>query len=166
MIEDWERTTERSLRGGRVDRGDLPKGINGRGLCRWCSLEVPTRRFTFCSDFCVEQWKLRTDPSYLREQTFARDRGVCAACGTDTVAAYNDIRRRRGAARLRLLRDWGLTVLHRKSLWDSDHIVPVVEGGGACDLSNIRTLCLRCHRQATAALRERLRRRDGELTCP
>jgi hypothetical protein len=33
--------------------------------------------------------------------------------------------------------------------------VPVVEGGGECDLTNIRTLCLNCHRKATAALRDR-----------
>jgi hypothetical protein len=35
--------------------------------------------------------------------------------------------------------------------------VPVAEGGGQCDLSNMRTLCLKCHRLHTAALRERLR---------
>ena len=46
----------------------------------------------------------------------------------------------------------------RKSLWDADHILPVTEGGGECDLDNIRTLCLRCHRAATAQLRERIRR--------
>jgi 5-methylcytosine-specific restriction enzyme A len=32
-----------------------------------------------------------------------------------------------------------------------------VEGGGQCDLSNMRTLCLLCHRRTTAALRERLK---------
>ena len=26
-----------------------------------------------------------------------------------------------------------------------DHIVPVVEGGGTCDISNLRTLCTPCH---------------------
>ena len=46
----------------------------------------------------------------------------------------------------------------RKSLWDADHILPVTEGGGECDLDNIRTLCLRCHRAVTAQLRERIRR--------
>jgi hypothetical protein len=46
----------------------------------------------------------------------------------------------------------------RKSLWDADHILPVTEGGGECDLDNIRTLCLRCHRVVTAQLRERIRR--------
>lgn len=52
-----------------------------------------------------------------------------------------------------MLEKWGLRTLNRRTLWDADHIVPVVEGGGECDLSNIRTLCLRCHREVTAALR-------------
>jgi 5-methylcytosine-specific restriction enzyme A len=54
---------------------------------------------------------------------------------------------------------WGVGSRRRKSLWDADHILPVVEGGGECDLDNIRTLCLRCHRVVTADLRERMRRR-------
>jgi 5-methylcytosine-specific restriction endonuclease McrA len=40
-------------------------------------------------------------------------------------------------------------------LWDADHIVPVAEGGGECDLANMRTLCLKCHRAATLALVKR-----------
>jgi 5-methylcytosine-specific restriction protein A len=53
---------------------------------------------------------------------------------------------------------WGFKTKMRKSLWDADHILPVTEGGGECDLDNIRTLCLRCHRSVTAQLRERIRR--------
>jgi len=34
---------------------------------------------------------------------------------------------------------WGLKTRLRKSLWDADHIIPVIEGGGECDLANIRT---------------------------
>jgi 5-methylcytosine-specific restriction endonuclease McrA len=34
--------------------------------------------------------------------------------------------------------------------------VPVAEGGGECDLDNMRTLCLECHRKVTAELRARL----------
>jgi 5-methylcytosine-specific restriction enzyme A len=33
--------------------------------------------------------------------------------------------------------------------------LPVAEGGGECDLDNIRTLCLRCHRAATLEFRRR-----------
>jgi 5-methylcytosine-specific restriction enzyme A len=141
--------------GGFADRAKLPSGPNGRPLCRWCNLEVPAGRFTFCSEWCVHEWKLRTDPGYLREQVFLRDRGVCAACGVDTVAAWRDLKRSRGTHRLRVLEKWGLKKLNRKTLWDADHIVPVIEGGGECDLDNIRTLCVACHREQTKRLRAR-----------
>ncbi|HUW14746.1 MAG TPA: HNH endonuclease signature motif containing protein [Anaerolineae bacterium] len=42
------------------------------------------------------------------------------------------------------------------SSWHADHIVPVVDGGGACGLDNLRTLCWRCHRSETRKLRRRL----------
>jgi 5-methylcytosine-specific restriction endonuclease McrA len=142
--------------GGFADRTALPKGNSGRTLCRWCSLEVPPRRFTFCSDWCVHEWRLRSDPGYLREQVLKRDRGICAICRTDTRASYGELRRARGTHRLRLLAKWGLKRLTRKTLWDADHILPVVEGGGECDLQNLRTLCLLCHRQQTIELRRRL----------
>jgi 5-methylcytosine-specific restriction enzyme A len=141
--------------------GTLPIGENGRPLCRWCHLEIlAKRRRTFCSEFCVHQWKLRSDPGYLREQVFLRDRGLCAACGTDTLAAMRRLKRSRGTARTEALANWGLrSVSQRRTLWDADHILPVAEGGGQCDLDNLRTLCLPCHREATAQLRLRLRSR-------
>ncbi|MDE1160317.1 MAG: HNH endonuclease signature motif containing protein [Acidobacteriaceae bacterium] len=56
---------------------------------------------------------------------------------------------------------WGLrSITARRSLWDADHILPVAEGGGECDLENLRTLCLPCHREATAELRLRLSKRQ------
>ena len=144
--------------GGWIDRGSLEKGSNGRSLCRWCNLEVPKGRFTFCSDFCVEEWKLRTDPGFLRDKVLDRDKGICSNCGVDCVAAWNHLRKLRGAARMKAFADWGLKGKSRRSLWDADHIVPVVEGGGECDLSNLRTLCLKCHREVTAQLRVRRRK--------
>lgn len=106
----------------------------------------------------MHEWKLRTDPGYLREQVFARDRGVCASCGIDTTTLRRDMRKLDYAARREFLKSWKLREGSRKSLWDADHIVPVAEGGGQCDLSNMRTLCLRCHGAVTAALRNRLKK--------
>ena len=94
-------STRRAKPGGWVKRE--------RGLCRWCGAAVPARRFTFCGDACVHEWKLRTDPGYLREQVFARDRGVCAPaastrkrCGgtsaSSTAAPAGAIRKRMGIA--------------------------------------------------------------------
>ena len=33
----------------------------------------------------------------------------------------------------------------------ADHIVAVYEGGGLCDLENLRTLCVCCHAEVTRA---------------
>jgi 5-methylcytosine-specific restriction protein A len=132
------------MRGGWVRRQRQP--------CRWCGGAVSGRRITFCSDACVDQWKLRTDPGYLRTRVFERDGGVCAACGLDTEALRKNKRKLDYAARRQFEKEWGV----RRHLWDADHILPVAEGGGQCDLSNMRTLCLKCHRDATAALRKRL----------
>ncbi len=78
-------------------------------------------------------------------------------------AAYFELKRSRGAHRQRPLSHWGPTRrdglrIARKSLWDADHILPVAEGGGECecDLENLRTLCLVCHRRETRALRRKL----------
>ena len=141
--------------GGTADRNTLAKGPSGRCLCRWCNLEVPPGRHTFCSEFCVEEWKLRSSPGYLRERVFERDRGICAACGLDCMRELWHIEKLRGAAKAKAIADWGLR--SRKTLWDADHVVPVVDGGGECDLSNMQTLCLKCHRTRTAELRLRLR---------
>ena len=131
------------------------KGRPGGNLCRWCNLEVPQGRLTFCSDFCVEEWRLRSDPGYLREKVLERDRGICAVCGLDCLAEWLRLKRLRGAARHKAFLEWGLSHRFRRSLWDADHVLPVVEGGGECDLSNLRTLCLKCHRVETAELRRR-----------
>ena len=149
-------STSRTMPGGYADRATVPKGQNGRGLCRWCQLEVPPRRFTFCSEWCVHEWRLRTDPGYLRDQVFARDKGKCALCDVDARTAYFDLKRSRGTHRIKMLARWGLKSINRKSLWDADHVVPVVEGGGECDLANLRTLCVICHRQQTLELRRRI----------
>lgn len=101
------------------------------------------RRITFCSVVCVHEWKLRTNPGYLREQVFQRDRGVCALCGVDTEQLRKDKRKLDYTARRRFEKEWG----ERRHFWDADHIIPVAAGGGECDLGNMRTLCLLCHRQ-------------------
>ncbi len=147
---------------GRAQPASLECGPNGRPLCRWCQLEIlAARRRTFCSDYCVHQWRLRSDPGYLRDQVFERDRGVCALCQTDTMAALRCLKRSRGKALAEELALWGLrSVGARRSLWDADHILPVAEGGGECDLENLRTLCLPCHREVTADLRRRLARQQ------
>lgn len=78
---------------GFVDPRTLPRGPNGRALCRRCATEVPPRRRTFCSDACVHEWRLRSDPGYARRAVERRDHGLCAACGLDTAALERSFRR-------------------------------------------------------------------------
>jgi 5-methylcytosine-specific restriction enzyme A len=125
----------------------------------------PPRR-TFCSDLCVHQWRLRTDVSYLRQQVFRRDRGVCAICRTNTVRLSSALRRLNFRGRKRRCEELGIPYHRLKSLWDADHIVPVAEGGGECDLANLRTLCIPCLRRQTLQLMQRLRARPAESTPP
>lgn len=144
----------------------LPKGPNGRALCRRCGQEVPKGRRTFCGDECVHEHRLRSDPGYLRDAVFKRDQGVCAVCGVDT----KELRRRLNAewkslktpADSKAFRERYPWFYGRDSYWDADHIVPVVEGGGECGLDNIRTLCIPCHQKVTAELaaRRAAQRRD------
>lgn len=55
---------------------------------------------------------------------------------------------------------------HENTIWEADHIKPVKEGGGACGLDNLRTLCVPCHKRVSAlgARRraiERQKKRNG-----
>jgi 5-methylcytosine-specific restriction endonuclease McrA len=104
---------------------------------------VPRGRRTFASDDCVHRWKLRTQPGYVRQQVWNRDRGICGVCGVDTAQQDAAAQQQRQNGRR-----W------RKCLalasWHAHHIIPVAEGGGECDLSNYQTLCRDCHVRITA----------------
>lgn len=143
---------------GWVDRKTMPRGANGRPLCRWCSTEVPTANRTFCcgqaqthdrdghvlvaGQGCVHEWLVRSQSSYARRCVWARDAGVCALCGTVAKSRHG----------------------HH---WQADHIVPVAEGGGSCGLENLRTLCTADHKRVTADLQRRLaEKRRPQATLP
>ena len=174
-----------SPKAGWCNPSKLPKGPNGRNLCRWCGAEVPTSRRTFCSQPCVDEWSVRSNPGYARKLVFKRDKGVCAVCGLDTEQLVKELWNARGYARkldrwerrihnqsrvsmtFELARDTPFTRRLRRlgvpyrlwdlchSFWEMDHIVPVVEGGGECGLEGLRTLCWECHARATRELRGR-----------
>ena len=69
------------------------------------------------------------------------------------------------AAAFLILDAWGVSE-ETRSLWDADHIVPVVEGGGGCGLGNYRTLCVVCHRGETALLASRRAGRGAGAPLP
>lgn len=55
----------------------------------------------------------------IRELVFERDQGFCRNCGV-----YDE-------------------------KWEADHIIPIHQGGGACELENFQTLCPDCHLEKT-----------------
>lgn len=139
------------------DPSALPKGSNGRALCRYCATEVSPPRRTFCSgslaafgrdgriirggDGCVHEHSIRSNPGYARKIVYARDRGVCQKCGYDTAGEAG-------------------------RLWQADHVIPVVEGGGECGIDGLRTLCTGCHGVETAELagRRAAKRRESKTS--
>jgi 5-methylcytosine-specific restriction endonuclease McrA len=133
-------------------------------LCRWCGKAVPAGRREWCSEECIDDYKVRSGSSvWVREVVFRRDRGICALCQTDTPKLRERLQtllkraRRIGrhASSEGRLRRWAAGRGFdrcRSSWWDADHILPVVRGGGACGLENYRTLCQPCHKRETARL--------------
>lgn len=116
----------------------------------------------------MEEYRSRYDSVYQRKLVLRRDRGRCRECSLDTVRLANEVRlawksgKRREALDLLLGAGFKDTDLRWKArglipLWQADHIVPVVEGGGGTTLENLRTLCLCCHRKATRELMARRR---------
>lgn len=133
-----------------------------RPLCRVCAQEVPPHCWILCSDACLHEWRLRTEPIYLRACVFDRDRGICARCGLDTIQRMKELNALPPRQRTRRKRE--LKITHRSSLWDVNHIIPVVLGGGECTLDNLETLCLHHHKAETAAL-ARYRAGEGKRPC-
>jgi len=182
---------KKSYRRTRADAGwtwgkySKERGPNGRGLCRLCKKEVPPGRRTFCSPECVHNWKITSDPGYVRIKLWERDKGVCAICGLDTVKLVAQLEKEfemekrwgyryynRGGEYLYgekrkivedRLAEFGITTSRwysrrsNRGIWDADHATPVIEGGGECGLDGFRTLCCKCHKEETNKLRQRLR---------
>jgi 5-methylcytosine-specific restriction enzyme A len=153
---------------GFVEAKDLPKGPNGRPLCRQCSQETEPPRKTFCSDACVHAWKVRSQGAYAREQVFERDRGVCACCGLDTETLKQllyRVRNEKGEMAYLNLQIYyysqtGYRFEIDKHFYEVDHVVSVADGGGSCGLENLMTLCVPCHRRKTKEWhRNRFKRR-------
>jgi len=145
-----------SSQSGWVNPDRLPKGPDGRPLCRYCGEEIPKgRRRTFCSDECVHEHRVRSDPGYARNQVEKRDRGVCALCGLDTEAAAQAYWEQPRLLRVLYSERTGFILGAHGHAWEMDHTLPVIEGGGEAGLDNLRTLCIRCHREQTKLLAAR-----------
>jgi len=139
-----------------IDAKKLPKDENGNTMCRWCNGPVKPPRRTMCSPECVHEILIRTNGRYLRDCVFKRDKGICNICNVDTRKTAKEALELPIDERKNYLKENNISLKrkiwkrkHGGGLWDADHILPVKEGGGLCGLENIRTLCIKCHKQVT-----------------
>ncbi|XP_013069197.2 LOW QUALITY PROTEIN: DNA annealing helicase and endonuclease ZRANB3-like [Biomphalaria glabrata] len=115
-----------------------------------------------CSYPCMDKYWTLTKASYCRDQIYEIEKGVCKLCQFDADNFYNRIRVTKGAkVKLNLINKSPYSELTAKQkqkmiehpqagqFWHVDHITPVWQGGGMCDLDNLRTLCTPCHLRIT-----------------
>mmetsp|Transcript_34297 Transcript_34297/g.82616 ORF Transcript_34297/g.82616 Transcript_34297/m.82616 type:complete len:1136 (-) Transcript_34297:436-3843(-) len=176
-----ERARENVNNGIATDRDwDIVDGY----LCAYCGETMPEAArhqdvlSTYCSAECTQQGRLKRGGVYsssnVRQQVFGLERGVCQLCRIDAHRLYTRILALQPSERLNALlgASWKLPksatslerLLHNPKegdFWQADHIQAVSEGGGGCDLSNLRTLCVPCHKSETERLQGRLKLTGG-----
>lgn len=78
------------------------RDANGVTVCSCGCGRIPQPpRQTWFSQDCVDTWREKNDPGYIRQQLKKRDKGICAACGCDSEAEYQKwINARKEANRL------------------------------------------------------------------
>lgn len=106
-----------------IDLIDYVPDIPGYCACG-CGKKLTGRQKRWASSSCSEKAYaefaiLKGNTTAIRDALFEIDKGFCRLCG-----AY-----------------------HEK--WEADHIIPVVKGGGGCDITNFQTLCPSCHKAKT-----------------
>lgn len=103
-----------------------------------CGEKLPKGKRKWFSKECqlkslYQFYVIKGDVSFIRKTLFKSDQGFCRICGQYDVN------------------------------WQADHIIPVSEGGGACDISNFQTICTECHLEKT--LNSVPYRRNIRTTC-
>lgn len=79
------------------------RAADGSPLCSCgCGRAPEYPRRSWFSEECVNGWRIKNDPGYVRLKVAERDNGVCALCGIDTV----DVRRNIDAILHEPMRYW------------------------------------------------------------
>lgn len=124
----------------------------------------------FCNSGCYEEYRIRTSASFIRQELFRIEHGVCTNCQLDCHQLVKCLKPLSVESRWDYVKRKAPNLASRKKLveklvndptegnaWHADHIVPVFRGGGECRLENMRTLCVACHFDVTAAQRAQRR---------
>ncbi|XP_057443109.1 uncharacterized protein LOC130734619 isoform X2 [Lotus japonicus] len=141
-------------------------------LCKLCQKQcmgdnAKTPEFfedLFCNLACYEEYRMRTSNRFLRQELFQIEQGVCTNCLLDCHKLVVHIRPLSMKRRREYIEKVAPKIAKREKMleklvndptegnaWHADHIIPVYQGGGECKLENMRTLCVACHYDVTAA---------------
>lgn len=123
------------------DTGRFPKQLVPKH-CRGCHQPVPKGRHSWCGDECFNKFH----PVMVRRAVDLRDKKVCQLCGLDVPVALKAWKLSRPPFKFgdETWQAWRRS----KPKVEYDHTVPFAEGGLTV-LTNMRTLCVPCHRKVT-----------------
>ena len=98
----------------------LYPNVEGGHCSCGCGKALSGRQTRWASESCSEQAYynfaiLKGNTTAIRKALYLEDKGFCRQCG-----------------------------IYDKE-WQADHILPVLSGGGLCQLDNFQTLCYDCH---------------------
>ena len=151
------------MTGGRADPAALERAANGRSLMPMVLARSPSNLAGRSAPIgAYTNGGCGAIRAICAKRSSRGDKGVCAVLRArydGRVAAHPPRAARPGGSGI--LRDWGIRG-RRSSLWDADHVTPRRRRRRRVRPQQpAPLLCLRCHRKATADLRERLRRRES-----
>ncbi|KAH7280039.1 hypothetical protein KP509_37G049700 [Ceratopteris richardii] len=156
-----------------------PWSSAGEPLCKLCyhpCLAINARNpeyyeDLFCTKECYQKFRITTSQTYIRQELFALEKGVCTMCKLDCHSLVERIRplpyqqRRQYVLKQAPDLENNPRLLERLlsdpkegNAWHADHIVAVYQGGGECTLQNMRTLCVTCHAKVTAEQNKKRRK--------
>jgi hypothetical protein len=131
------------------------------GACAWCGTELPPRRRSWCSDRCGDAFWANHWWSVARRTAKKRDRYRCTRCGAQPPKRPARTKFSSQTKYLAAMRSWRKA--KRTARLEVNHIDPCAGKHGQLScmhhLSNLETLCPPCHKQHTAALPVRSRKR-------
>ncbi|CAA6657426.1 unnamed protein product [Spirodela intermedia] len=166
----WKKITLQ--RGPRRKKVYFQAWMNNVPLCKLCQSPCSGRlaqqpeffEDLFCDLSCFQEYRTRTSQRFLREALFQIEHGICTVCKLDCHRLVERIRPLSTERRRKYISQVAPQVANKRKLleklandptegnaWHADHIVPVYKGGGECRLENMRTLCVACHSDVTAA---------------
>ncbi|XP_027368431.1 DNA annealing helicase and endonuclease ZRANB3 [Abrus precatorius] len=168
----WKKVYLRSGLGKKEKEYTQGWSLTDEPLCKLCQKQclgtnAKTPEFfedLFCNLVCYEEYRMRTSNRFVRQELFQIEHGVCTNCHLDCHKLVEHIRPLSLERRREYIDKVAPQIANRKNMleklvndptegnaWHADHIVPVYQGGGECKLENMRTLCVACHYDVTAA---------------